>query len=143
MATPTALTEADAEERQAPHLKFFPLEGRPSLLLTEHGCAFPPSTPPTARLLAASSRYGFIVVGHQGGARYAVPHPNLPLTLPGLAFIQANPLLNDVDAVPAVKLIGLRGEPVLLSLSPDDLTLAVRSQLTFAAATHHVDLRWS
>lgn len=43
--------------------------------------------------------------------------------------MQTNPLLNDVEAAPTVKLIPLRGEPVLLSLSPDDLTLAVRSQL--------------
>lgn len=86
MATPTALTEADAEERQAPHLKFFPLEGRPSLLLTELGCAFPPSTPATVRLLAASSRYGFIVAGHQGGPRHAIPHSRLSLTPPRPRF---------------------------------------------------------
>lgn len=49
------------------------------------------------------------------------------ILLIGLAFFQSSALLNDVEApLPKPKLIGLRGEPYLLVLSPDEYTLAVR-----------------
>lgn len=72
MAAPPA--EREAEEQKAEHLKFFPLEGRPSLLLTELGLKYPSDLPPTGRLVVTSSTYGFTIVGHKEGMRSSVVH---------------------------------------------------------------------